>query len=132
MRYYDRIDLALPYDRAVARVTDELKAQGFGIITQIDVQATLREKLQAETEPYVILGACNPALAKQAIDTDRALGLLLPCNVVVRAAAESGHSVVELLDPQVMVQVPDNGDDLKPVADEAGRRLSAVAQALRG
>lgn len=88
-----------------ARVVDALKAQGFGVLTEIDVQKTLREKLGAEMEPYIILGACNPQLAHQALDSDRSIGLLLPCNVVLRQG--NGEVLVSILDPEKMFEVVD-------------------------
>jgi uncharacterized protein (DUF302 family) len=114
----------------VQRVTAALKDQGFGVLTTIDVQATLRDKLGAEIEDYVILGACNPTLSHQALGVDRQIGLLLPCNVVVRAAGP-GHTLVEALDPQTMVQVTGR-TELKAVADEASRRLRAALDRLAG
>jgi uncharacterized protein (DUF302 family) len=112
-----------PFAEAVARVRDALKAQGFGVLTEIDVQATLRDKLGREMEPYLILGACNPPLAHRALTADRRIGLLLPCNVVVRT--ESGQTVIEALDPQVMIAIAGEGS-LQPVADEAASRLRAA------
>jgi uncharacterized protein (DUF302 family) len=98
------------------------------VLTEIDVQVTLREKLGEEMEPYVILGACNPPLAHRALTIDRKIGLLLPCNVVVRA--EAGQTVVEALDPQAAVAV--TGEALlQPVADEAAARLRAALASLR-
>ncbi|GAA4327422.1 hypothetical protein GCM10023178_40120 [Actinomadura luteofluorescens] len=104
-----------------------LKDQGFGVLTEIDVRATLREKLGETMEDYLILGACNPRLAHRALGVDRRIGLLLPCNVVVRADGE--ETVVEALDPQVMVSVSDRRD-LGPVADEAAERLAAALRRL--
>jgi uncharacterized protein (DUF302 family) len=127
MSYGNRIVLDRPYDRTVADVRAALKGQGFGVLTEIDVQATLREKLGEETGPYVILGACNPPLAHRALTADPSIGLLLPCNVVVRA--EDDHTVVEALDPGVMVEV--TGDErLGPVAREAAERLAAALRAV--
>jgi uncharacterized protein (DUF302 family) len=128
MTYFDRIRLDVPYEAAVGKVRAALAEQGFGVLTEIDVRATLKAKLGAEMEDYVILGACNPPLAHRALDVDRTVGLLLPCNVVVRA--EDGGSVVEILDPHVIATVADR-TELGPVAEEAGRRLSAVLAALR-
>lgn len=97
-----------------------LAAQGFGVLTEIDVTATLKAKLGEEMEDYVILGACNPPFAHQALGIDRSIGLLLPCNGVVRAAGDG--TVVEALDPQVMVTLTGH-PELKPVADGVARKL---------
>jgi uncharacterized protein (DUF302 family) len=118
---------ALPFAQAVARVRAALKAQGFGVLTEIDVQATLRDKLGEDMEPYLILGACNPPLAHRALSADRSIGLLLPCNVVVRAG--SGQTVIEALDPQTMIAVAGE-PALQPVADEAASRLRAALDSL--
>jgi uncharacterized protein (DUF302 family) len=98
------------------------------VLTEIDVQATLRDKLGEDMEPYLILGACNPPLAHQALSADRRIGLLLPCNVVVRA--EAGQTVIEALDPQAMVAVAGKAS-LLPVADEAATRLRAALDPLQ-
>jgi uncharacterized protein (DUF302 family) len=116
-----------PFTEAVRQVRDALKAQGFGVLTEIDVQATLRDKLGEEMEPYLILGACNPPLAHRALSADRSIGLLLPCNVVVRA--DAGQTLIEALDPQTMIVVAGE-PALQPVADEAGRRLRAALDSL--
>jgi uncharacterized protein (DUF302 family) len=130
MKYYDQVVLDLPYAEAVGRVRTALAEQGFGVLTEIDVKATLKAKIGEDVEDYVILGACNPALAHRALAAERSLGVLLPCNVVVRAAAgRAGASIVEFLDPQVMATVPGN-DALTAVAEEAGRRLAAARGAL--
>jgi uncharacterized protein (DUF302 family) len=112
----------------VEKVKEAFQAQGFGTLTEIDVRATLKEKLGQDMEPYVILGACNPQLAHRALDIERDLGLLLPCNVVVRAA-EDATTLVQAVDPQVMVAVPER-DELRPIADEAGRRIHAALDSL--
>jgi uncharacterized protein (DUF302 family) len=116
-----------PFAEAVTRVREALKAQGFGVLTEIDVQATLRDKLGEEMEPYLILGACNPPLAHRALSADRRIGMLLPCNVVVRT--ESGQTVIEALDPQVMITIAGEGS-LQPVADEAASRLRAALDSV--
>jgi uncharacterized protein (DUF302 family) len=121
------VRLSLPFDEAVDRVRAALKEQGFGVLTQIDVQATLREKLGEEMEPYLILGACNPSLAHRALDADRRIGLLLPCNVVVRA--DGDVTVVEALEPRIMVQVTGR-EELGSVAGEAAERLEAALDEL--
>lgn len=123
MGYVRSIELDLPYEQAVPKVKEAFKAQGFGTLTEIDVRATLKEKLGEDMEPYVILGTCNPQLAHRALDVDRAIGALLPCNVVVRAV--DGRTLVEALDPQVMVTVPGR-EELQPVADEASRRIQVA------
>ena len=120
-----RIDL--PFSDAVQQVRDALSDQGFGVLTEIDVQATMKAKLDVHVDPYVILGACNPALAYSALTTDPEIGLLLPCNVIVRT--EGGHTVVQAMNPQLMVSVVDR-PELQPVADEAGSRLQAALDAL--
>ena len=127
MAYGTSLVLDRPQDQVLEQVRAALKDQGFGVLTEIDVQATMREKLGEETGPYVILGACNPPLAHRALTTDPSIGLLLPCNVVVRA--QEGSTVVEALDPGVMVEL--TGDErLNPVADEAKARLAAALSAL--
>ncbi|WP_331730847.1 DUF302 domain-containing protein (plasmid) [Streptomyces sp. NBC_00016] len=126
---YDRtIRLAVTdFDAATAAVRQALADQGFGILTEIDVQATLKAKLGHEMEDYLILGACNPPLAHQALEADRSIGLLLPCNVVVRR--DGDHTLVQALDPGTMVTLT-GLDALKPVADEATARLDAALSAL--
>jgi uncharacterized protein (DUF302 family) len=116
------------YDDAVRRVTDELGKEGFGILTQIDVKATLEKKLGADFRRYAILGACNPPLAKQALDAEGQIGLLLPCNVVVQEAGK-GRVSVSFADPRAMFTLVDN-PAVAPVAEEADRRLRRVMQAL--
>ncbi len=127
MSYGTSVTLDAPFAEAVARVRAALAGQGFGVLTEIDVTATMRAKLGEQMEDYVILGACNPPFAHQALETDRSIGLLLPCNVVVRATADG--TVVEALDPQVMVTLTGR-PELKPVADEVGRRLAAALAGL--
>ena len=112
---------------AVARVRAALAAHGFGVLTEIDVTATLKAKLGEQMEDYVILGACNPPFAYQALGIDRSIGMLLPCNVVVRATADG--SIVEALDPQVMVTLTGR-PELQPVADEVAGRLAAALAGL--
>jgi uncharacterized protein (DUF302 family) len=129
MDYGTGVRLSSGYDETVARVRDALKEQGFGVLTEIDVRATLKEKLGHDMEPYIILGACNPPLAQRALDVDRRIGLLLPCNVVVRTDGDG--TVVEALDPRIMVGLAGR-DALAPVADEAGARLSAALASLGG
>jgi uncharacterized protein (DUF302 family) len=128
MGYGISIRIDASFAEAAAQVRDALKARGFGVLTEIDVRATLREKLGQEMEDYLILGACNPPLAHQALGVDASIGLLLPCNVVVRA--DAGQTMVEALDPQAMVTITGQ-PALQPVADEAARRLRAALDSLR-
>ena len=111
----------------VKAVRGALAEQGFGVLTEIDVTATLKTKLDHDMEPYLILGACNPPLARQALDVDRAIGLLLPCNVVVRADGDG--TLVQALDPATMVELT-GLPDLAPVAADAARRLDAALSSL--
>jgi uncharacterized protein (DUF302 family) len=111
------------FEEAVERVRTELKEEGFGVLCEIDVRATLREKLGIEREPYVILGACNPPLAHRALEAEPDLGTLLPCNVVVYRLGGETH--VAAVDPERMLSIVEN-DDLAPVAAEVRARLAAV------
>ena len=129
MDYQRSISVDLPYAEAVARTVEALAEQGFGILTEIDVQATLRDKRGLEMEPYVILGACNPDLAHQALEVDRSIGVLLPCNVVVSGRGEG--STVRILDPQIMASVTEL-PAMQPLADEASTRLQAVLDNISG
>ncbi len=125
---YDRtVTLRSGFDEAVAAVRQALADQGFGVLTEIDVQATLKTKLNHDMERYLILGACNPPLARQALDADRSVGLLLPCNVVVRT--QDDHVVVQAVDPGTMVTLT-GLDAMRPVAEEATRRLDAALATL--
>jgi uncharacterized protein (DUF302 family) len=128
MDYGITIRTPVPFAEAVARVREALKAQGFGVLTEIDVRATLRDKLGQDIEDYLILGACNPPLAHRALDADRRIGLLLPCNVVVRTAG--GQTVIEALNPQIMAEVTGQ-PSLRPVADEATSRIRAALDSLK-
>lgn len=121
--------LDLSYEEAVPRVKEALKAEGFGVLTEIDVRKTMHEKLGAEMEPYIILGACNPPLAHRALTSEPDIGLLLPCNVVVRA--DGAGSRVDAADPQAMLGIV-GSEQLSEVADEAKQRLLRVIAALSG
>ncbi len=127
--YALRKTLSLPYEEAVERVVTALREEGFGVLTEVDVKATVKEKLDVDFRKYVIMGACNPPLAHQALSTDLDIGLLLPCNVIVYE--DAGESVVAILDPISMLDVVKN-PDLDPVAEEARTRLKRVAKALEG
>jgi uncharacterized protein (DUF302 family) len=128
MDYGRTIELDLSYEEALPKVKEAFKEQGFGTLTEIDVRATLKEKIDRDFEPYIILGVCNPQLASQALDVDRQIGLLLPCNVVVTQRGDK--TIVHALDPQVMVAVPEL-DELKPITDEAGVRIDRALEALK-
>ena len=119
-----------PFADVLAAVRSALGEQGFGVLTEIDLAATLREKIGAEIDPQVILGACRPPLAHAAVQAEPSIGLLLPCNVVVRQVA-GGRVVVEALNPDVMVELTHNGA-LADLAREAEERLSAALAALTG
>ena len=127
MAYGSSVTIDAPFADTVERVRTELKAEGFGVLTEIDMTSTMRAKLGEEMEDYVILGACNPPLAHAALQADRSIGLLLPCNVVVRAT--DNGTLVEALDPQIMVSLSDN-PELKTVADDAAARLGRVLERL--
>ncbi|MGB3303914.1 DUF302 domain-containing protein [Gordonia sp. (in: high G+C Gram-positive bacteria)] len=119
-----------PLDDAIAKTREALAAQGFGVLTEIDMAATLKAKIGAEMEGYVILGACNPPLAHSAVTAERQIGLLLPCNVVVRSDVDNPQrSIVEAMNPQLMVTVVDN-PDLVAVADSATEKLTAAIESL--
>ncbi len=122
------IELNLPLDRAIAASKEALKAEGFGILTEIDVRKTLKEKIGADFQPYVILGACNPPLAFVALQDDIDAGLLLPCNVTVREEAD-GRSVVTAFDPNVMSRLSPSAE-LKEVARLARQKLERVLEEL--
>lgn len=128
MNYAISITLPEDFEAAMPRVIEALAEQGFGVLTEIDMAATLKKKLDVQIAPHVILGACNPPLAYRAVQAEESIGLLLPCNVVVRAG--DGGTVVEALDPQVMVGVTGN-EELTSVADEASTRLRAALQSLQ-
>ena len=128
MTYAMTVRLTGSFAATVDRVRAALQEQGFGVLTEIDVQATLRAKLGEQMEDYLILGACNPPLAHRALAIDREIGLLLPCNVVIRGDGP-GATVVQALDPQTMVQVTGR-PELKEVADEATARLRAALAGL--
>lgn len=123
-----RATLAMPIDEALEVTTAALKNEGFGVLTKIDVRATLNEKLGEEFDPYLILGACNPALAHRALSIDPNVGLLLPCNVVLHE--RDGKTTVSLLDPEAMFAVAAGVPELESVASEARAKLARVAESL--
>ena len=129
MGFTYRIDIDLPYDEAVTATKAALQEQGFGTLTEIDLRQTLKEKLDVDTDPQVILGACNPQLAHRALGVDPRIATLLPCNVVVRS--ENGRTVVEALDPGMMADVS-GVPELAEVATEAGRRIQLALGTVAG
>jgi uncharacterized protein (DUF302 family) len=121
-RYGVGLTVALDFQRAIESVKQALAAEGFGILCEIDVAATMKKKLDVDFRPYVILGACNPPLAHRALTAERDIGLLLPCNVIVYADDIPGRSVIAALDPVVALSVTGN-TDLQPVALDVKARL---------
>jgi uncharacterized protein (DUF302 family) len=130
-RYGIGTTVALPYEEAVARTREALQGEGFGVLTEIDVAATLKKKLDVDFRPYVILGACNPPLAHRALTAERDIGLLLPCNVVVYADDVPGRSVVAAMDPVEALSLSGN-EGIRPLATEVRQRLERVLAAVAG
>ena len=124
------IDLNLPLDRAIEAAREALKSEGFGVLTEIDVRTTLKEKIGADFQPYVILGACNPSLAFRALQDDIDIGMLLPCNVTVREEAD-GRTIISAFDPNVMARLSPSAG-LKEVARLAREKLERVLEGLSG
>jgi uncharacterized protein (DUF302 family) len=126
-----QITMTVPYEVAVEKVVEALKVEGFGVLTRIDVKATLKEKLDADFRSYVILGACNPPLAHRALLSDPLVGLLLPCNVTVEETADG--SLVSIINPEAMlgVQPLSTNEQIGEVASEARTRLERVVAALQ-
>jgi len=128
MKYLNSRTLDQPFDQTVGAVKAALAEQGFGVLTEIDVRSTMKAKLDVDIAEHVILGACNPPLAYRAIQAEPSIGILLPCNVVVRSIGED-RTVVEIVDPATMVMMTEN-DDLGSVAADASARLEAVIDAI--
>jgi uncharacterized protein (DUF302 family) len=128
MSYYLSKTLATSFDEAIARVTEELKKEGFGVLTEIDVKATLKKKLDVDFRPYRILGACNPPFAHQALQVEDKIGVLLPCNVIVQQLAE-GQVEVAAMDPAAAMQAVEN-PQLQDVAEKVRARLWAMMDRL--
>ena len=127
-RYGFGKSVAVSFDEAMTKVTAELQKEGFGVLTEIDVAGTLKKKLNHDMPPYRILGACNPAFAMRALTAEPSIGLLLPCNVVVRQDA-AGTVHVEFLDPGMMGQLTGNAD-VGPIGVEVREKLQRVMRAL--
>ena len=123
------VTVSLPYEQAVERTREALGREGFGVLSEIDIRATLKKKLDVETRPYTILGACNPPLAHQAFNAEPNIGLLLPCNVVVYATDDERRSVVAAIDPEVSLGRVGN-DALVPLAADVKARLRRVLDAV--
>lgn len=117
------------YGRAVERTKEELAKEGFGVLSEIDIAATLKKKLDVDFRPYVILGACNPPLAHRALTAERDLGLLLPCNVIVYASDDAGRCVVAAMDPEAALELTDN-PEVREVAREVRGRLERVLEGV--
>jgi uncharacterized protein (DUF302 family) len=127
MSYYFAKTLDLPFELTVEKVTTALKSRGFGVLTTIDVQSTLKEKIGADFHPYVILGACNPNMAYQALQAEDKIGTMLPCNVIVQQ--RNGKTEVAAIDPVASMQAVDNRA-LAPVAKEVREQLRAAIESL--
>jgi len=128
MEYYFAKTVSCSYEEAISRVTEELKTEGFGVLTEIDVKSTLKKKLDVDFRKYVILGACNPRFAYRALSAEDKIGILLPCNVVVQER-EDGKVEVSAVDPVGMMQMVDN-PDLKDAAQQVQERLKKVIDRL--
>ncbi len=128
-RYGMGVELAVPFEQAVERATEELKNQGFGILTTIDVKATLKQKLDVDFRKYAILGACNPPLAHRAFQAELEIGILLPCNVIVYEI-DGARSVVAAMAPMAAMGIVGGDPALKDVAREADQRLRRALEVL--
>ena len=128
MSYYFRTSLEIPFDEAIDKVTQALQAKGFGVLSTIDVKATLKNKLDVDFRPYTILGACNPHFAHQALQAEDKIGTMLPCNVMVQQIAD-GEVEVAAVDPVASMQAVDN-PDLTAIATEIRGRLKDVIESL--
>ncbi len=125
-----QVHLDAPYEDAIEQVTAALKEQGFGVLTSIDMKTTLKNRLDVDFRKYTIMGACNPPLAHRALSNELAVGLLLPCNVIVYEDTERGGSVVSLGDPIAMIGLIDDNPVLAEVAQDARTRMEKVAASL--
>jgi uncharacterized protein (DUF302 family) len=128
MTYYFAKEIDLVFDDAIAHVTDELKKEGFGVLTEIDVKATLKKKLDADFRNYRILGACNPPFAHQALLAEPQIGLMLPCNVVVQEG-QNGKTLISAIDPIASMQAVDN-PSLGEVAEQVRGKLQKVIESV--
>ncbi|HMK49826.1 MAG TPA: DUF302 domain-containing protein [Thermodesulfovibrionales bacterium] len=128
MKYYFSKTLQIPFDEAVAKVTEELKKEGFGVLTEIDVQATLKKKLNVDFRKYRILGTCNPPFAYQALLAEDKIGLMLPCNVIVQETTD-GRVEVAAMDPLVVMQAVQN-PGLAGIANQVQAKMRKVIESL--
>ena len=126
--YGFHVTVAGEFDEIINKVTEALQTEGFGVLTTIDVKATLKKKIDVDRRPYTILGACNPGLANQAINAEPDIGLLLPCNVLVREE-EDDSITVAFMDPSAVLSLVE-GDDVKPLAEEVRGKLMRVRDLL--
>ena len=127
MQYGFSKTIDLPYEQAIEKVTAELKNEGFGVLTSIDVKETLKQKINVDFKKYAILGACNPPIAHRALQEEEELGLLLPCNVIVYE--KDGKTRVSIFDPMVMTWIMEN-DQMKPIATQVQEKLKRVLEAI--
>jgi len=127
MQYGFSKTVDMPYEQTIEKVTAELKKEGFGVLTSIDVKETLKQKINVDFKKYAILGACNPPIAHKALQEEEELGLLLPCNVIVYE--KDGKTKVSIFDPMVMTWILEN-DNMKPIATEVQERLQRVLAAI--
>ena len=127
--YGMRVEVPLGYDQAVEKARDELSKEGFGVLTEIDVKATMKKKLDVDFRPYIILGACNPPLAHQALSAESDIGLLLPCNLIVYATDDPAQCVVAAIDPVTQLEISGNRD-IGPVAEQVKQRLQRVLEGV--
>ena len=127
MQYGFSKTVDMSYEQAIDKVTAELKKEGFGVLTFIDVKETLKQKINVDFKKYAILGACNPPIAHKALQEEEQLGLLLPCNVIVYE--KEGKTNVSIFDPMVMTWIMEN-DQMKPIATEVQERLQRVLKAI--
>ena len=125
MKYGFSKKVSMPYEEAVERITEELKKEGFGVLTEIDVKETLKKKLNVDFKKYKILGACNPPIAHKALQAEEELGLLLPCNVIVYE--KEGGSIVSVFNPMIMTQLIEN-ENMEQIADEVKAKLQAALE----
>jgi len=128
MNYYFSKSVELAFEEAILRVTDELKKEGFGVLTEIDVKATLKKKLDVDFRNYRILGACNPPFAHQALQAEPHIGLMLPCNVVVQEG-ENGQTIISAIDPVASMQAVEN-NSLGEVAEQVKAKLQKVIESV--